>query len=739
MTPQRLTTAIILLVLLMTVGQSIATEHQRFIITGNLKGAIKDCKCPNGQPGGLARRLTIIRQLQHEAPYKNTVIDCGRITGENPDSLELALTMDIYRDIYYNFVNCYLIDYHQLTFGGKYTYYDTLTGDHGYWNDPRYRQRFSAMCSRKNFREMSNLTDSLKDIPYLPLPFMLQGLDLPYFHDVVDKDSVSTLQLIIGDYPIPFTSADSFHVFRIENFRRQNDHFNIMSMKGVCKNTFDLQTAPFDQDFMFASMGDGLSKFYHTELSNTVEPFPKQFSEKGLSINIRNLIETDEYIEPTEVVDLNDSAYAELDLLILGGGGYIEPEVIKVNNTLVAHPGMFGGHVLAVDIWSEDGHSISRFEWQAIPTESALPDSGAQAKINSVYQTLEGHRNMANKAKVFSAIFIVLTICLLVFAGGFGNCLFLKPNLTGGDGSISIEIKQGASLSSIASQLVEAKIIQNRKYFKIAARLMRAERKIQSGVFTVPFGASNLKLLRILMKPGIQTQNVTIPEGLTVRQIAGILADKMGIDSTKFVELCKSDTFAASLNIPANRLEGYLYPETYNFYRQTSEKDIIQRMVAHYHATFDSNMKVAAKKLGLSEHEAVTLATIIQGEVMVWSEAALVSSVYHNRLKQRMKLGADPTIQYIIPDGPRRLLNKDLEIISPYNTYMYRGLPPGPISNPGKQAMYAAVHPAASDYVFFVAKGDGTHYFNSTYNGHIRDKKKLQKIRNEVARKKRNR
>ena len=134
--------------------------------------------------------------------------------------------------------------------------------------------------------------------------------------------------------------------------------------------------------------------------------------------------------------------------------------------------------------------------------------------------------------------------------------------------------------------------------------------------------------------------------------------------------------------------------------------------------------------------QAVTLASIIQGEVMQWDEASLISAVYHNRLKRRMPLEADPTIQYIISDGPRRLLKDDLKIDSPYNTYRYRGLPPGPINNPGKRAIIAALYPADVDYLYFVAQGDGSHSFNSTHDGHIRDKRKLSRLRRLVTNRK---
>jgi len=161
-------------------------------------------------------------------------------------------------------------------------------------------------------------------------------------------------------------------------------------------------------------------------------------------------------------------------------------------------------------------------------------------------------------------------------------------------------------------------------------------------------------------------------------------------------------------------------------------------MVKQFQEEFNEEILSRAELVGLSMHETMTMASIIQGEVMVWDEATTVSSVYHNRLRIRMHLGADPTIQYVIPGPPRRLLNKDIEIDSPYNTYRNYGLPPGPINNPGRRAMVAAVNPADTDFLYFVARGDGSHSFNKTLDGHERDKKKFQQVRRKEARKKKN-
>ncbi|HHE46554.1 MAG TPA: endolytic transglycosylase MltG [Bacteroidetes bacterium] len=312
-----------------------------------------------------------------------------------------------------------------------------------------------------------------------------------------------------------------------------------------------------------------------------------------------------------------------------------------------------------------------------------------------------------------------------------------EPAPFSGGGDVEITVERGMTLKQVAKLLERRKLIASRTDFRWAAWITGAERKIQPGRFLVPHGVSNSQILRCLMKPGIKTRDVTIPEGLTVSGIASILKQELDLDSALFLSLCEDSALARELGVPAKRLEGYLFPDTYNFYIEGKPRDIIKRMVAHFFDVFDDSMKLQLQKSGLNLHQAVTLASIIQGEVIIPAEAVIVSAVYHNRLKRGMLLAADPTIQYILPDGPRRLLSKDLQIDSPYNTYTHRGLPPGPVNNPGRIALQAALNPAEVNYLYFVARGDGSHAFNSTHSGHMRDKQKFQQIRRRVAREER--
>lgn len=302
---------------------------------------------------------------------------------------------------------------------------------------------------------------------------------------------------------------------------------------------------------------------------------------------------------------------------------------------------------------------------------------------------------------------------------------------------VIVEVAKGETLGSVATKLDQLRLVPNRWSFILAARINRAERRIRPGRYLMARGMSNVEVLRELVRGRAATVTVTIPEGLRLTQIAGIFSQRMAFDSSRFVEICSDGAFIRELGFSAPNLEGYLFPDTYEFFAQSSPETIIRKMTANLKTVFHDTLNNRLKQLGLSLHQCITLASIIQGEVMVWEEAPLVSAVYHNRLRRRIPLAADPTIQYLLTDGPRRLYQKDLELDSPYNTYRRLGLPPGPINNPGRQAIIAALYPADVDYLFFVARGDGTHSFNTTHAGHLADKELLQQIRRRVARDKR--
>lgn len=334
-------------------------------------------------------------------------------------------------------------------------------------------------------------------------------------------------------------------------------------------------------------------------------------------------------------------------------------------------------------------------------------------------------------------IIFLIPIVIIAFLIPAYDCVY-RPNSAPPMGNLArIVIDKGDNLDIIAAKLDSTGLVDNPRKFVWACRLMRVERDFPAGIFVMPFGLSNRELVRRMLLEGVNTDDVTIREGWTATKIASVLQREIGVDSAALMDAVLDTGFVFRLGIEAPSLEGYLFPETYNFFLGMDARDIARRMARQFLQVFDDNMKQRAWELGLSVNQIATLASIIEGEIIFSSEAPIVSAVYHNRLKIGMRLQADPTIQYIIPDSPRRLKNSDLWIKSPYNTYRNYGLPPGPINNPGLRALKAALYPTNVPYLFFVARGDGYHNFNVTPEGHIADKRKFNRFRKKINRERR--
>ena len=294
-------------------------------------------------------------------------------------------------------------------------------------------------------------------------------------------------------------------------------------------------------------------------------------------------------------------------------------------------------------------------------------------------------------------------------------------------------IPRGIGLSQIASSLEEKKIITAKNTFILAAHLMSKNRSLKAGVFDLEQAKDYRSLVNILANSQAHSIRITIPEGYQTKQIAALLANQLSFTAEEFMQYLNDKTLLQQLGIQSPSLEGYLFPDTYDFIDMDDPPTVIRRMVNHFFQIIDDSLlnEITASKRSL--HAVLTLASIIEGECLVDEERPIVASVYLNRLRRRMRLESDPTIQYILPDGPRRLLNSDIEIDSPYNTYRRRGLPPGPINNPGLKSILAAVRPANTNYLYMVAVGDGTHSFTHDYDEFLKAKRHFQRIRRKIA------
>jgi len=296
----------------------------------------------------------------------------------------------------------------------------------------------------------------------------------------------------------------------------------------------------------------------------------------------------------------------------------------------------------------------------------------------------------------------------------------------------TISISKGMSLNSVINLLHENNLIVNKNVLKAKILIRGLASKVPTGTFLIEGKVSDAILIDSIFNKGPIKLKLTIPEGTSAKKIFQSINLLLKTDH-RFDNLFTEKNILNKYNIIGSSLEGYLYPNTYFFFNDTSPADIVDTLVSQFWIEFDQKLLNRANELGLSVHEVVTLASIIEGEAMLDSERSTISSVYHNRLKINMKLQADPTIQYIIEGPPKTLSTRDLRIKSPYNTYQNYGLPPGPINNPGIQSIKAALYPLETDYLFFVAQGDGSHKFTTNERDHEAAKRvyKINKRKNK--------
>ena len=320
------------------------------------------------------------------------------------------------------------------------------------------------------------------------------------------------------------------------------------------------------------------------------------------------------------------------------------------------------------------------------------------------------------KKQIYPFIISIGLIFFLIFFYAF--LLFIPVKCNHIDHYITIP--KHATVNTTA-KILNDNLCVNKTLFKIAMKVSLHEKNIKYGRYDFKSVNNMRDLIQMITSVSSDRIQVTIFEGLKMQEIAILFEEKMDMDVEKFLSLCYDENLISSLGLKGiSNLEGYLYPDTYMFLKTYTESDVIKIIVNQYIYNFN---EYVFNQTNLSNNELVILASIIQGEAMYSDEMNKISSVYHNRLEKDMLLQADPTIQYILPVKKKRILVKDTKIENPYNTYIYKGLPPGPINNPGIDALIAAGNPLQTDYLFFVADNKGRHIFNKTFQGHLRSKK----------------
>lgn len=297
----------------------------------------------------------------------------------------------------------------------------------------------------------------------------------------------------------------------------------------------------------------------------------------------------------------------------------------------------------------------------------------------------------------------------------------LRP-VADGSRHVDFAVKAGSNLSSVSARLAEAKLIQSPFFFKLYMRLTGKSSKLKFGVYDLHDGMSASKIVQTLTSGKTKTISITIAEGLHNRQIGDLFAQKKFFASRdEFLQYAGKKTILDKYKIPAQTVEGYLFPDTY-FLPQGYPKDkIIEHMIEHFFEKTKEvkNFPTEPRKI----HDTVILASIVEREAKLKEERALIAAVFHNRLRDSEPLESCATVQYLFEKPKARLFYKDLEVESPYNTYKVKGLPPGPIGSPGIAAINATVNPEKTDYKFFVLKGDDAHFFSKTFKEHNAAKK----------------
>lgn len=323
---------------------------------------------------------------------------------------------------------------------------------------------------------------------------------------------------------------------------------------------------------------------------------------------------------------------------------------------------------------------------------------------------------------------VVRLLIILVFLGLIAASAFIlvniKPLSTAPDipGKM-IHVSSGMSSGNIADLLEEMGLIHNSFVFRLAVRALGVEQSLQAGYYFLKPQMTLIEIIQHLNTGDILLERVVIPEGFEIEQIAKTLEAHGLVDSVCFEELAFNGEiiFGEDMpyDLPIKSLEGYLFPDTYFFSIGQTEESIIKQMVRRFAEIIDGEIMPLMKDSNLTLHELITLASIVEKEIMVDEERALAASVYLNRLEINMPLQADPTVRYVTVEKRPQVLYRDLEIESPYNTYRNLGLPPGPIASPGLASILAVLNPEETDYLFFISKRDGTHKFTRTYAEHL--------------------
>lgn len=293
----------------------------------------------------------------------------------------------------------------------------------------------------------------------------------------------------------------------------------------------------------------------------------------------------------------------------------------------------------------------------------------------------------------------------------------LRPHGNGQNTTI-LRLASGSTLANLARELERQHIVGSARVFTLYGRLRGAQNRLQAGAYQVSDSIPPTEILRRIIAGEVYAERFAVPEGYSIHQLAELLRERDLLDPEEFLAACRDRDLMAEYGIPGPTVEGYLFPSTYDLPPGISAEDTVRLMLDKFRRVYDERFAPAVAGQRLSRHQLVTLASLVEKEAKVPLERPLIASVFHNRLSRGMPLQSDPTAVYGIRAFGGTVTAADVRRKTPYNTYVIRGLPPGPIGNPGSEALQAALQPAATSYLYFVARQDGTHFFSATLDEH---------------------
>jgi len=317
----------------------------------------------------------------------------------------------------------------------------------------------------------------------------------------------------------------------------------------------------------------------------------------------------------------------------------------------------------------------------------------------------------------------VIMLGLILAVGGW----FLSAPK--GSGEVSLKIESNDNVHEVAVKLYDAGLIRSEQTFNWYTRFSGADRSLIAGDYQIPRGTSLPSLVQVFTEGRVACNSVTIPEGLTVRETVDLLAAKNLVNKERFMIAAQAVEWPFLKGLPQvpERLEGFLFPATYCFPVTADEQMVINTLLQRFNQELTVETQQRMAELGLTPLELVTIASLIEKEAERDDERPMIAGVIWNRLRTGMRLQIDATVLYALGGHKERLLYRDLEIESPYNTYRQVGLPPGPIASPGAASMRAALYPVKHDYLYYVARPDGSHVFSRSFDEHVKAKQKIQR------------